>query len=72
MTKRLEHAFAQASKLPEREQDRLADWLLEELSSEQRWNDALARSQGVLSDLAAEALDEHRKGRTQPLDPDRL
>lgn len=34
MTKRLEQAFAEASKLPQQEQDALAEWLLSRLQEE--------------------------------------
>ena len=41
MTKLLEKAFAEAVKLPRKEQDKLAKWLLAEMASEHRWDDAL-------------------------------
>ena len=72
MTKLLEKAFAEAVKLPKREQDKLAKWLLSELESERRWDEAFSRSVDQLETLANEALTEHRKGRTKPLSPDRL
>ena len=72
MTSRLEEAFARAAKLSPQEQDQLAAWLLEELSSEQRWAASFARTTEQLGQLADEALGEHREGRTQRLDPDRL
>lgn len=72
MTKLLEKAFAEASRLPEGEQDSLAEWLLHELASEERWQQTLASSQGKLAELAAEALAEHRSAGTRPLDPDAL
>jgi len=72
MTKLLEKAFAQAVKLPKREQDRLAKWLLAEMESERKWDEAFSRSSGQLARLAEEALKEHRKGRTRVLDPDQL
>jgi hypothetical protein len=72
MTKLLEKAFAQAVKLPKKEQDKLAKWLLAELESESRWDDAFARSTEQLAQRADEALKEHRKGRTKPLNPDKL
>jgi len=72
VTKLLEKAFAKASELPEREQDALAAVILEELASERRWEKAFAASNEVLAQLADEALAEHREGRTQVLDPDRL
>ena len=41
MTKQLELAFTEASKLPPEEQNILAEWLLAELSSEKRWSQLL-------------------------------
>lgn len=58
MTKLLEQAFDEASKLPPQEQDAIAAWLLKELESERRWSEAFAQSQGTLSQLAAEAIAE--------------
>ena len=60
MTKRLEQAFAEASKLSLPEQNALADWLLAELEAERGWGQLFADSQEVLSELAAEARAEHR------------
>lgn len=71
MTK-LELAFAEAAKLPLKEQDRLAEWLLAEIASERRWNQLFAKSEDVLEALASEALDEHRRGQTQELDPEKI
>ena len=72
MTRVLEKAFEEASKLPESEQDTLGDWLLLELQSERKWDEAFARSQDLLADMAGEALAEYRRGQTEELDPDRL
>ncbi len=72
MTELLQKAFAEVSKLPEREQDELAAWILKELESERQWDEAFARSPVVLARLAAEALAEHRAGRTRLLDPEQL
>ncbi|MBI4288082.1 MAG: hypothetical protein HY671_06635 [Chloroflexi bacterium] len=72
MTKLLEEAFAEASKLPGIEQNRVARWLLDELASEKRWEKAFSESEDVLSQLADEALEEHRRGKTKPLDPETL
>jgi hypothetical protein len=66
MTKLLEKAFAEASKLSDQEQEAFASFLLEELTSEKRWTDAFARSQDKLASLAAEAIEEFRQGRTVP------
>ena len=72
MTKLLEEAFAEASKLPEQEQDALAAVILEELVSERRWDQAFAESADLLAQLADQALAEHQAGKTQILDPERL
>jgi hypothetical protein len=72
MTKLLEEAFAEASKLPEQEQDALATVILEELASERRWDQAFADSADLLAQLADQALAEHRAGETHVLDPERL
>ncbi len=72
MTKVLEMAFDEASKLSESEQDALGEWLLAEIQSEREWDTAFARSQDLLSRLAKEALAEHRRGQTDELDPDTL
>lgn len=72
MTKLLEKAFEEASKLPNEAQDSLAKFLLEELESERRWDELFAKSPDILSELAREALAEHAAGRTTELDPDKL
>ena len=58
MTKLLERAFAEASKLPEKEQDVLARVVLDELASERRWDELFSASHDLLSKLADEALAE--------------
>jgi len=72
MTELLEKAFAEASGLPEEDQNSFATWILAELASEQRWARTFAQSGDKLANLAAEALREHAEGRTQELDSDEL
>jgi hypothetical protein len=67
MTKLLEKAFTEASKLPQQEQDLLARQLLADLASERRWTEAFANSQDQLGKLADEALAEFDAGKTKPL-----
>ncbi|HYA34414.1 MAG TPA: hypothetical protein VEF03_02290 [Candidatus Binataceae bacterium] len=69
MTRTLQKAFNAAAKLPEREQEAFGRWVLEELAAERRWDKAYSRSHDQLANLAEEALAEHRKGRSKPLDP---
>ena len=72
MTQLLEQAFAAAARLSTEEQDALARALLGDLASEETIDERLAGSADALAALADEALAEHRAGRTQPMDPDRL
>jgi hypothetical protein len=72
MTKLLEKALEEASKLPEVDQNALAKWVLDELHSEMAWEKTFAESEDVLENLADEALAEKRKGKVVPLDLSRL
>jgi len=69
MTKALEQAFREASKLPEAEQDALAEAIRSEITSDEDWEKSFAGSADLLEQLADEAVSEHRSGRTQPVDP---
>ena len=69
MTTLLQKAFAEAEKLPSAEQDLLATWILEELAAEEAFDCKIAQTSGRLVDLAKQALEEHRAGHTQKLDP---
>ena len=71
MTQLLERAFAEASLLPEPEQDALGSIFLAELQSQQRWTQSFSSSQDELSQLADEALREFESGETLRLDLDR-
>ena len=72
MTRTLDAAIAKLATLPPEEQDRVGNWLLEELRDEEHWSRQFADSQDALSKLAAEALADRAAGRTTPLDPDKL
>ena len=72
MTTLLQQAFAQASKLPQEEQDVLAARLLTELGAEDEFDRAIARSADRLVVLAQKALAEHRSSQSEDLDPGRL
>jgi len=72
MTKALEEVFKEASKLPEAEQDALADAIRAEIRAEKEWDKSLASSPDVLQRLADEAIADHRAGRTKPVDPDKM
>ncbi|MDP2782289.1 hypothetical protein [Devosia sp.] len=72
MTKLLERAFKEASKLPEVEQNALAKWVIEELEAEGKWEKAFAGSEDILDSLADEALSAYKQGGTKPLSIDEL
>jgi len=72
MTRLLEKAFVDDSKLPDIEQNTLAKWLLEELEAEKKWDITFAGSEDVLDQLASEAIETHRHGKTTPLDINKL
>jgi hypothetical protein len=72
MTTMLEKAFAEASRLPDIEQNALAKWLLEEIESERKWDKIFAESEDELGRLALEALSEDEENMTTHLDLGRL
>lgn len=72
MTELLEQAIARLKTLPSSEQDAIATMIIEELEDERRWDESFARSPDLLAKLAAEAMTEHRAGKTQELDPETL
>lgn len=67
MTQLLEKAIREVAKLPDSEQDALAEILLQELAAEDRWTKSFDMSQFLLERLATEALAEHAEGKTKPL-----
>jgi hypothetical protein len=63
----LQRAVAEASKVPEAEQEAVGAWLLAELESERRWDDLFAGSRDMLLEMAADAIREDEAGLTEPL-----
>lgn len=72
MTDLLKRTFDAASRLPENEQNAVAEGLLAEPASEEGWEERFADTRDGLPVLAREALDEHKRGETEELDPDSL
>lgn len=72
MTRLLEQAFAEASKLPASEQDAIAAVIMEELADEHRWAESFARSQASLAKLAAKVREDIRAGRVRRMEVDDL
>ena len=69
---RLELVISEIEKLHLAEQNQFAAWILEELHADQCWSKSFAKSSDVLSDLADEALAEHKAKKTKKLNPDNL
>jgi hypothetical protein len=69
MIELLEKALAEVAKLPEREQEEVATWLLEELAADRRWHESFESSADLLGTMADESLAEHERHATQPLNP---
>ena len=67
MNANLETAIGRIASLPEDEQERFAKWLMAELDDEARWQAKFAASLPKLSQMADEALAEHRRGETEPM-----
>ncbi len=72
MTALLQQAFDEASKRSREEQDLLAARLLSELAAENAFDQRIASSADKLASLARQAIDQHRAGQTDELDPERL
>jgi hypothetical protein len=72
MSQLLDHAVAEARKLPDAEQDAIAALILEEIEDERRWEEALARSPGKLTALASRAEKQVRAGRCRAVGFDEL
>lgn len=67
MTLLLEKALEKVGKLPQEQQDAIATQILETLTDEEAWARRFA-DRDKLERLASEALREHERGDTRPLD----
>jgi hypothetical protein len=72
VTRLLEQAIAEIQKLPELDQDAIAARIMEELGDDRRWEEAFARSQDRLSQLAAKVREDIRAGRVRDVGVDEL
>jgi hypothetical protein len=68
MTQLLEDALRKVGKLSEDEQNAIASQILATLEDEEAWEKTLRKNTAKLRNLAAKALEEHRQGKTRPLD----
>ena len=72
MTQLLEKAIARLQQLSPEEQDAMAQFILDELEDEQRWDEAFAHSQDALSRLAEEVRHDIQTGKVKPLGMDEV
>lgn len=72
MTEKLKKAFDRAIRLPDDEQDVLADMILLEIEDESRWDATFKSSHHVMERLADEAAKEDDQGLTEELDSDHI
>ncbi len=64
----LEQAWQEVLKRPEQEQEAIAAQILETLADEDGWQARFAQKRVILERMAAEAVDEHKRGLTRPLE----
>jgi hypothetical protein len=68
MTGLMEAALRRIERLSPEEQDAIASQIIETLDDEQAWARCFREDPEKLRRLAREALEEHRRGETRPLD----
>jgi hypothetical protein len=68
MTGRLEQALRRVESLSPEEQDAIASQIIETLDDEEAWERSFRENPSLLRSLGSEALEEHRRGETRPLD----
>ena len=72
MTQILEQAFERATLLPPELQDEFGALFIAEMESELRWQELFAQSHDMLAEMAEEAMEEYRAGKTKELGWDEL
>jgi len=68
MTGLLREALRRVESLSSEEQDAIASQIIETLDDEDAWARSFRKDRAAIRSLAREALDEHRRGETRPLD----
>lgn len=72
MTKLLEKALAEVSKLPSEDQDVIAAVIMDVLEDEQQWERAFSASRDKLAKLANKVREDIRAGRVRKMGIDEL
>jgi hypothetical protein len=72
MTKLVDSAFERISTLPEIEQNIFAQFIIDEIKEEDKWNKSFAQSEDILAQMANEALTDFNNNKTEILNTDNL
>ncbi|MEA2017379.1 MAG: hypothetical protein U9N59_02930 [Campylobacterota bacterium] len=67
MTKLVDSAFEKISTLPEIEQNIFAQFIIDEIIEEDKWNKSFSKSEDLLSKMADEALTDFNNNQTEIL-----
>ncbi len=68
MSALLEKALEKVAALPPDEQDAIATQILSTLANDDEWKALFVRKRDAIRRMAREALEEHERGETAPLD----
>ena len=68
----MEEAIERLRAIPDSEQDRLAEFLLNHLDDDQRWIDSNNAHADQLAAFVAKIREDDARGELETLDPDRL
>jgi hypothetical protein len=72
MSRPLDTAIKKLATLPAAEQDRVGQWLLDEMADEEHWERQFGATADALAALADEARADRAAGRATDLNPDKL
>lgn len=72
MTRRMQQAIERLRAIPENQQDRIAEFLLQELAEDERWADTTHEHAAKLKGLIETVLADDATGPGEPLDTERL
>jgi len=72
MTRAMEQAIERLKRVPDGQQEELAQFLLHELEQDERWSTTTHAHRLQLDRLLKDVLSDHAAGKTRPLDPDTL
>ncbi len=72
MTRLMKQAIERLRAIPESQQDRVAEFVLQELAEDERWAASTHDHARKLEGLVENVLADDAQGRCEPLDPEQL